>query len=396
MSKTKRRILHFMITLCLIGAGAAGFLILTASKPELKRGKPPAPKPLVRVMTVETGDQLVVIRGEGTVRPMREIQLVPEVNGKIIYISPALVDGGEFKKGDVLLRIDPVDYQLAVTLAKARVKDSESKLRVAEEEAAAAKEEWRLLEKWGSDVDKEPPALVAKEPQLAAARARLEADRADLRKARLNLERTEIKAPFNGRVGAENVDIGQYAGIAQNLATLFSTDAAQIVVPFEDESLYWFHVPGFTPGSQPGSEVRVRTRFAGRQSEWKGRVMRAEGKLDERSRMVDVVIRVENPYASRPPLVAGLFVAVEIQGRTLENAAVIPREALREDNTVWVVDESGKLTFRPVEIARLTTTSAILKGGLASGEMLVLTSLKAVTDGMQVRVVESSEQGIDS
>ena len=386
MSKTKRRILHFVVTVFIIAAGAAGFLILTASKPELKRTKPPTPKPLVRVMTIETGARTMIIRGEGTVKPLREIQLVPEVNGKIIYVSPSLVDGGAFKKGDVLLRIDPVDYQLAVRLAKARIKDSESKLKVAEEEAAAAKEEWRLLEQWGSDVDKEPPALVAKEPQLAAARAKLDADRADLRKARLNLERTEIKAPFNGRISAEKVDIGQYVGIAQDLATLFSTEAAQIVVPFEDENLYWFHVPGFTPGSQPGAAVRVHTRFAGRESEWNGIVMRAEGKLDERSRMVDVVIRVEKPYATRPPLVAGLFVAVEIQGRTLENATVIPREAMREGNIVWVVDENGLLTFRPVEVARLTTTSAILKSGLNSGEMVVLTTLKAVTDGMQVRI----------
>jgi RND family efflux transporter MFP subunit len=212
-----------------------------------------------------------------------------------------------------------------------------------------------------------------------------------LRKARLSLERTEIKAPFSGRISAENVDIGQYVGVAQNLATLYSTDAAKIVVPFDDESLYWFHVPGFTPGNQPGAIANIRTRFAGRESQWQGQVVRAEGKLDERSRMVDVVIRVEKPYATRPPLVAGLFVAVEIQGRTLENAAAIPREALREDNIVWVVDETGTLTFRQVEVARLTTTSAILKGGLGSGEMVVLTTLKAVTDGMQVRIAKGTD-----
>ena len=117
-------------------------------------------------------------------------------------------------------------------------------------------------------------------------------------------------------------------------------------------------------------------------------MVRAEGKLDERSRMVDVVIRVDKPYATRPPLVAGLFVAVEIQGRTLENAALIPREALRADDTVWVVDQHGQLTFRAVEVARMTTTSAIIKGGLKDGEMVVLTTLKAVTDGMQVRIAK--------
>jgi RND family efflux transporter MFP subunit len=375
----------------IVGLGALSFLVLTASKPQLKRTKPPAPKPTVRVMKVETGPQAVIIKGEGTVRPLREIQLVPQVSGKIIYISPSLVDGGAFKKGDILLRINPVDYQLAVTLAQARVKDSVSKLKIAEEEAAAAQEEWRLFYQDKDTRDIDPPPLVAKEPQLAAARAKLAADRADLQKAKLNLARTEIKTPFNGRVGAENVDIGQYVSPTQNLATLFSTEAAQIVVPFEDESLYWFHVPGFTPGDGPGAAVKVRTRFAGRESEWEGRVVRAQGKLDERTRMVDVVILVEKPYATRPPLAAGLFVTVEIQGRTIESAAVIPRSALRENDMVWVVDESGKLSFRKVEVARLTTASAILKGGLYSGEMVVTSALKAVTDGMRVRIAKISE-----
>jgi RND family efflux transporter MFP subunit len=387
MSKIKRRMLHIAVTFIIFGLGALGFIALTASKPQLKRTKPPVPKPAVRAVQIQTGPQAVVIQGEGTVKPVREIQLVPEVSGKIIYISPSLVDGGEFKKGEVLLRIDPLDYQLAVTLAQATIKDSESRLKIAEEEAAAAQEEWRLL--YQDKITKEdvPPALVAKKPQLEAAKAKLAADRADLRKAQLNLARTEIKAPFNGRVSAENVDIGQFVSPTQNLAILFSTDSAQIIVPFEDESLYWFHVPGFTPGDGPGAAVRVRTDFAGRESEWVGKVVRAEGKLDERTRMVNVVIRVDKPYATRPPLAAGLFVTVEIKGRTIDNAAVIPRSALRADNRVWIVDEHGNLTFRDVEVARLTQTSAILKSGITKGEMVVISALNAVTDGMQVRLV---------
>jgi multidrug efflux pump subunit AcrA (membrane-fusion protein) len=164
MSKTKRRIIHVVVTMIIVGLGAVCFLVLTASKPQLKRTKPPAPKPTVRVMKVKTGPQAIIIKGEGTVRPLREIQLVPQVSGKIIYISPSLVDGGAFKKGDVLLRINPLDYQLAVTLAQARVKDSVSKLRIAEEEAAAAQEEWRLFYQDKDTKDLDPPPLVAKEP----------------------------------------------------------------------------------------------------------------------------------------------------------------------------------------------------------------------------------------
>jgi RND family efflux transporter MFP subunit len=136
----------------------------------------------------------------------------------------------------------------------------------------------------------------------------------------------------------------------------------------------------------------VITRIAGRDLSWSGKIVRAEGKLDERTRMVNVVVRVENPYATRPPLVAGLFVSVEIEGHTLENAAVIPRAALRENSMVWIVDEDGQLEFRKVVVARLETNHAILKSGLEDGDQVVTSGLKAVTDGMQVRIAPSSEE----
>ena len=390
MSKHRPRIIHFIFTLFFIGIGALVFVVLSATKPKLERTQPPVPKPVVSVTRIKARPQGVIIKGEGTVRPLREIQLVPQVNGKVVFVSRALVDGGEFQKGDVLLRIDPVDYQLALTLAQARVKDSESNLKVTEEEAAVSQEEWRLLYE-ADPKNKQIPALVAKEPQLAAAKAKLAADQADLQKAKLNLERTEITAPFDCRVAEENVDIGQYVSTGQPLATLFSTNQAEIVVPFEDADLYWFHVPGFTPGDGPGSVVSVSTRVAGRESFWPGRVVRAEGKLDERTRMINVVIRVDKPYETKPPLAAGLFVTVDIEGRTLENAVMLPRAALRENNVVWVVDQNGELTFRKVSVARLTPDAVLLSGGLKDGEMVVVTSLKAATDGMKVRFLEVQE-----
>jgi RND family efflux transporter MFP subunit len=392
MSKIKRRIIHFAVMLIVIGLGVAGFLVLTASKPQLKRTKPPVPVPMVRVSAVQTGPQAITIRGEGTVRPLREIELIPEVSGKVVSVSPSMLDGGEFQKGDTLLRIDPLDYELAAILARAQVIESESRLKVAEEEAASAKEEWQLLYQNNREIEKEPPTLVAKEPQLAAAKARLAADRANLQKARLNLKRTVLKAPFDGRVSDESVEIGQYVAAGRSLASIFSTRAAEIVVPFDDESLYWFDVPGFTPGNGAGSQVKVIARIAGWDLNWPGKIMRAEGKLDERTRMVNVVVRVEKPYATKPPLVAGLFATVEIKGHTLENAAVIPRSALRENNIVWIVENGGQLTFRSVEVARLGTNQAILHSGLEDGDMVVTSGLKAVTDGMQVRISSQSEE----
>jgi len=385
MSRKRKTIIHITVSALLIIAGVIVMIALTADKPELQKIKPDTPAPMVRVMKVATGPKSIIIRGEGTVRPLREIDLVPQVGGKIVHISSSLVNGGEFDKGDPLLSINPIDYELAVTLAKAKVRNSESNLKIIREEALVAREEWRVHYSNIPHVGKEAPPLVAKEPQLAAARASLDADRADLKKAFLNLERTVLKAPFNGRVSRKSVDIGQYVTPGQALAKLFSTETAQIALPLEDKDLFWFDVPGFTPGDGPGSPATVHAGIAGHELVFPGKVVRAEGELDERTRMITVIVRVDKPYATKPPLAIGLFVTVDIMGRVLPNAAVIPRAALHQENIVWTVNDQGVLSFRTVRVALYQGEEIVIESGLRDGEMVVFSSLKAATDGMTVR-----------
>lgn len=391
MGKWQKRFLQVLVTLVLLALGVFGMQKITASRQEVKRRKPPAPVPTVRVMKVETRSHRVIIEGEGTVRSVEEIKLVPQVGGNVTYVSPALVNGGRFSKGDVLVRIDPVDYELAVTLAQAKVKDGESRLQIAREESAAAREEWRLNHPEGSKEIRVPPPLVAKEPQLAAARAMLEAYRADLKKARLNLERTALKAPFDGRVTQENVGIGQFVAPGQVLATLYSTEAAEVVVHLEDRDAFWFHIPGFSPGRGQGAAVRIIAQVTGRTISFEGRVVRVEGKIDPKTRMLPVVIRVERPYAKKPPLAAGLFVTARIQGVILPDSVLIPRSSVRQDNIVWIADKEGHLRFRRVDIARMEGRDALIRTGLKTGDRVVVSPMEAVTDGMRVRTVEAEE-----
>lgn len=391
MSKTKKRLFQIVLTLGVIAIGALGMIKLTQSRPQIQRQKAVAPLLVVRTMGVTTASRSVIIQGEGTVRPLQEIDLVPQVDGKVVHIAPSLINGGRFKKGEFLLEIEPEDYRLAVTLAQAKVKSSESLLRLAEEEAAVAREEWSQLYMDDAEKEVEPTPLVLKQPQLAAARAKLDADKADLQKAMLHLERTRIKAPFDGRVDKEDVDLGQYVRPGEKLATIFSTDSAEIVVPLNNDSLQWFHVPGFTPGQGPGAVVTIRARIAGRDLTWKGRVVRAEGKLDEQTRMVRVVVRVDNPYEARPPLAMGLFVTVEIQGHEIPDLSVIPRSALREGSMVWVVDTDNRLRFRKVQVARIDGDQVQISSGLRTGDQVVVSHVKAVTDGMEVRPMPMKE-----
>ncbi|MDJ0876456.1 MAG: efflux RND transporter periplasmic adaptor subunit [Desulfobacterales bacterium] len=384
----KKRILQIVVSLLILLSGVAGLYTLKAGKPTPEQEVAAAPAPVVQVVTAEVGRHTVRITGQGTVRPLLNAQLVAQVSGRVVYTAPSLVNGGAFRAGDELLKIDPIDYELAVTLAAAKIGDAESKYALALEESEAAIQEWRDL---NPGVD--PPDLVARKPQLSAARAKLEAEEADYRIALLQLERTGLKAPFDGVVSAKAVDIGQYVTPGQAVATLYGTEAVEIVVPLESDHLQWFHVPGFTGGDGVGSRAVVQVAIAGQVREWGGRVMRAEGRIDEKTRLINVVVRVDNPYARKPPLAAGLFAQVEIEGNTLDVATFLPRAALRPGNTVWVVGDDQRLGFRTVDVARIAKDGVLIRGGLASGDRVIISQVRAVTDGMKVRTLNGAEEG---
>ena len=368
--------------------GVFGLYTLKAGKPAPERKVPEAPAPVVQIVDVAVGPHTVRISGQGTVRPLLNAQLVPQVSGKVLKTAANLVNGGTFRAGDELLRIDPIDYELAVTLAAAKVGDAESKYALALEESEASIQEWRDL-----NPGVKPPDLVARKPQLSAARAKLEAEEADYRKALLQLERTRLRAPFDGVVSAKMVDIGQYVTPGQQVATLYGTAAVEIVVPLESAHLQWFDVPGFTGEAGEGARAAVRAAIAGKVREWPGRVMRAEGRVDEKTRLINVVVRVSDPYTRKPPLAAGLFATVEFEGRTIEKAGLLPRAALRTGGQVWVMDADRRLQFREVAVARLSKTGVLIADGLAAGEKVIVSQMKAVTDGMQVRPLGDAGEG---
>jgi len=216
--------------------------------------------------------------------------------------------------------------------------------------------------------------------------------------AELGLERTAISVPFAGRVMSESVDVGQFVTSGQTLARVYSTDVARIVVPFQDRQLQWFAIPSpvldLTPS--PGRaelesdvNVTVSAAFAGKRRQWSGRVARTAGQVDRQSRMVDVVIEVDDPFdAANPvPLMPGMFVEVAIAGHRLEDVVRVPRFALRADRRVWVARE-GKLNIVDVDVVRTDRQHAYVAGGLEDGDVVITSQLDVVIEGMAVRVPE--------
>ncbi len=382
LRRTRPRIFHLMAVVAIIAFAVLVFLLMMVTKKDVKKRRSSIPVPAVSTMTAEAQTRRIILSGEGTVRPLRMINLVPQVSGKVVSVSDAFVDGGEAEKDEFLLKIEDADYRILLKAAEANVIDLESRLQMAVEEAEAAKEEWALSN--GGDTD--PPPLVAKEPQLAAARSALSAGKANLEKALLDLERTEISAPFKGRISSKNVDIGQFVSPGQVIAAMYSVEAAEITVPMRDEDLLYLSVPGFTTEDAAGSSATVSAEIAGQKLSWPAVTVRAEGIMDPRTRLVDVVVRVEDPYESIPPLAMGLFTSVRFEGSVLEGAVVLPRSSIRDGSTVWIVDGDGRIRFRDVEIARFEGNNAWISSGLDDGDIVVTSEIKAVTDSMKVNI----------
>lgn len=389
MEKTKRQnhLLKWLLPLLiLLLAAVASVMVAKSRRPPVKDVRE-NPGILVETLTLEAQPERALIHATGTVKPQQQISLVAEVTGTLTWVSPAFADGGFFRKGEKILEIDPRDYQLAVQRARADLARTQAALQTEEEQAAIATQEWQRLEL----ADKgQPGPLVLRQPQLESARAALVAARAGLEQAELNLERTQILAPFNGRLHDKKVDRGEYVRAGSLLAAFASTDRAEILVPLPVEDLNWLAVP--RAGSRKGgSRVSVHAQLGTETSHWQGQVVRSLGEVDPASRMATLVVAVDDPYnleaahASDSVLLNGLFVQLDIQGKELGHIISIPREALREGDLVWLAAANDQLEIRPVKVLRRHQQSLLIASGLAAGERLVLTNISAAAPGLKLR-----------
>jgi len=387
--RTASGLLQALFTIAIVILGVVGAIVLIKLKKPPQRKVQDVRAPLVKVEQLNVRDIPMIIQGYGTVNPKVEVDIVPEVAGKLVHIHPELKVGGLIRANETILQIDPRDYELAVRQAQATVADANVKLETEQAEADVARKEWSQLHP-----DTEPTSLlVLREPQIRKAKAMLESAEAQLATAKLRLERTSLSLPFDALITSEKVDLGQYVVMGQSLAKAYGTDAVEIEVPLEDDELAWFNVfenSIFANGDQDSATkapVEVRSDFAGVEHTWKGYVVRTTGQVDKTSRMISVVVEVPNPFKvfdGRPPLLPGVFAKVLIQGKILSNAVAVPRDATRQGNQVWLVNDDH-LRMQPLNIVRTDKDFAYVVSGVVDESIIIVSSLDAVVDGMKVR-----------
>jgi len=388
------RWLKIVLPLVVLASASVAARALINSREEPKPRPPEDRRPLVDVLPVTKTDVALEVDVYGTVRPRTEIVVVPQVSGRVDHISPTLREGGFFGKGEVLIRIDERDYQLAVTQAKAVVAQANARLDREKAEAGIAKREW---EKYGEG---EANPLVLREPQLAEATAYVASARAQLEAANLALQRTVIAAPYAGRVRRRNVDLGQFVAAGMPIATIYATDFAEVRLAIPDDQIAFLDLPLSYSLAHPdtvssagaGPEVRLIAVFGGREVEWKGRIVRTAAELDPKTRMVYSLVRVRDPYGLETkveaPMLIGTYVRGIIPGRVATDVVVLPAGTLIGRDRVLIVDEEDRLRFRAVKVLRRQRDEVIISEGLAVGDRICVTPVELAVDGMTVRVIE--------
>ena len=383
------KLLKYLLPIVALAAALFVSQGLFLSKPKVVRQAPEIKIPLVSVAEVNAESIRIPVQSRGTVAPGTEIQLVSEVSGQVIELSKNFVNGGFFRKGETLVKVDPIEYEVNIKRAEASRAQAYQAMQQADAERKARA---RVR-------NDNKSSLASYDIQYRQAKAQYDATVAELEAAKLQKARTVIKAPFDGRVRMATLNQGQFVRPGAQMGSIYSVDVAEIRLPLSDRQIGLVDLPSpFREGDEVYPSIVISEEFAGKKYTWDGKLIRAEGGLDERNRLLYVVAQIDDPYGvdpdqpGRPELVSGAFVEAEIAGRSFEEVFVVPRKALRNGSELWVVDRGNKLRKKEVSVLHKSKNHVFLSGGLQNGDRVVLNQLDIAVTGMEVRTeVQSFE-----
>ena len=367
--------------------------IIVKNPPKSNRDKGKATAQItVETKTLSLQRYPVVINSFGTVQPRTKSELVSQASGEINQVSAQFRDGGFFEKGDVLVQLDDRDHLAEVNINQASLLSAKQVLLEEQARAEQALIDWNRLGNGSA-----PSALVLRKPQVAAAEAQVLSAKAKLAKAQLMLERTQVVAPYAGRILKKHVDLGRVVSSNTQLADIYAVDYVEIRLPISNKDLSFMILPEeyrHSNAETQGSIVTLTSDLIGKQ-QWQGQIVRTEGAIDENSQQLYIVAQIDDPYDASniskvAPIKIGQYVNAEIAGKTVEQALVIPNSAIYQGSYVYVVEKienKNVLKRRDINIRWQNSHDAIIDTGLNVGESLVLTPLGQVSSGTPVKLV---------
>lgn len=381
--------LILIIALVAGSVALASYLIKTKPEPRKRVRQPTVP--VVEVMTPKLQSYTQKIRSSGSVETNLSTNLVSEVSGKVVKVTRSFQEGSYFKKGQHLLSISSTDYRNAIVIAQAEISQRTLEVKNEQNLARLAVRDFKLL---GNN--RRPGEMASRRPHLAAAMANLEASKVRLQQARDNLKKTKILAPYTGRIQSTSVNIGQFVSPGTLLGQVYSTDYVEVRLPLSLADYEQLKLPESYQNQQSKNKSKLpkvifSANYGATTHSWEGSIVRASAAMDERTRQIPVIARIDNPFSKKtgdtaPPIKIGQFLKAEILGTKLDDVYVIPTSSTRQNREVMLYD-NGTINILPIEVITGENDSLVIKqSALPPNAKLIITPMPSAKTGMKVRL----------
>lgn len=376
-----------LLPIAIVGAAVVISIAMNLLKPAPVKAEAPDTAVAVKTLILQRTQAVLSVESQGAVAPRTSTSLVSEVSGRVLKVSPKFVVGGTFNQGDLLLELDPTDYEVALQRANANLISMNAQLTFERARAVQAEKEWGMT---GRPAE-EAPLLALRKPYLEEARANVLQAEAEVKQAKLKLSRASIRAPYAGMVSAKAVDIGQYVSVGAILGETFAIDFAEVRLPLTKRDLSMMNSFSKADNGDP-LEIRLRGSIDDSIKEWSAKLVRSEGVISEKNRALYVVAQIDDPYGAlnrnngeaKSPLLMGTFVTAIIGGKTIDDAFAIPRHAMLQGDKVALVDDEQRLHLKVVEPIFGDEDFYYLAGGLEEGDEIIVSAMGVPIEGMRV------------
>ena len=379
------------VPLLLVLGAIAVTVIMFLSQPEPVKAAAPEAALAVKTQILKSTSVTLEVESQGTVQPRTRTTLISEVSGAVLEVSEQFIVGGTFGAGDVLLSLDPTDYEVALQRAEAQLISANARLELEKARAIQAAKEWQMTGRPQS----EAPILALRKPYLAEAEANILQSKAEVKRAKQKLEKTKIRAPYAGMVAFKSADVGQYVTTGSRLGETFAIDFVEVRLPLTERDLARMDALTFK-GIPSESMVTLSGSVNGKQREWLAEVVRSEGVVNEINRSQYLVARMSDPYgisgsgdSVSPPLLVGTFVTAKLKGKVLEDVFELPRSALLQGSKVATVDSQTRMNIRAVDVI-FSDDSFYYVTGLNDGVQVITSALGTPIEGLKLLLRNSS------
>jgi RND family efflux transporter MFP subunit len=379
------------VPLLLVLGAIAVTVIMFLSQPEPVKAAAPEAALAVKTQILKSTSVTLEVESQGTVQPRTRTTLISEVSGAVLEVSEQFIVGGTFGAGDVLLSLDPTDYEVALQRAEAQLISANARLELEKARAIQAAKEWQMTGRPQS----EAPILALRKPYLAEAEANILQSKAEVKRAKQKLEKTKIRAPYAGMVASKGADVGQYVTTGSRLGETFAIDFVEVRLPLTERDLARMDALTFK-GIPSESMVTLSGSVNGKQREWLAEVVRSEGVVNEINRSQYLVARMSDPYgisgsgdSVSPPLLVGTFVTAKLKGKVLEDVFELPRSALLQGSKVATVDSQTRMNIRAVDVI-FSDDSFYYVTGLNDGVQVITSALGTPIEGLKLLLRNSS------